>query len=230
MATALGSMGWIEWSSGNPDTALRHLEEGVDLARELGDRWLLARALYLLAHVYAAQASPIADEIARESLGLARELGEKSIEGRGLYFLGVTAIQRGEYDEARGLLEASVALAREVGDRWQAPWSLSFIGVIDMLCGNFAEAAPALEESLALARETGNTWCTARCTGALAWVTLLKDGDVEKGCRAGRVQPSPVSPDRHPHRHWPRQHLPRGVRPGHGRCRCGARPPHRCPR
>jgi len=179
VATGLGSVGWLEWSEGNNEVAQRHLEEGVDLARELGDRWLLARALYLLCHVFAAQNSPLSDVVAREALGLARELGEKSIEGRGLYFLGVTAIQRGEYDAARALLEQSVALAREVGDRWQAPWSLSFIGAIGMLTGHFDEALPALEESLEISRETGNTWCTARCLATLSWVRLLGGGDLE---------------------------------------------------
>ena len=72
-----------------------------------------------------------------------------------LWGAGYLAFAQGDYDQARGLVEASLALARALGDQRGVAAALAQLGRDAHARGDFAAATRQLEESLALFQELG---------------------------------------------------------------------------
>ena len=94
------------------------LEEGVALAREVGDSWVLATALWQLAmnvNRFLGDQDR-AEALARESAALFRQVGDRWGVSGPLGLLGWIAEGRGDSPTAIAMHEEALALQREVGD------------------------------------------------------------------------------------------------------------------
>ncbi|TMF79166.1 MAG: hypothetical protein E6I18_07575 [Chloroflexi bacterium] len=146
------------------DESQRLFEEAVALARQTGDREILAYAVWA----------------SSEPLGLTGQLQEQArllddalaqirataapYEVACLAELCVNAIGRGDKKRARQIADEAVAAARTTGrrmDRWRATWALA----ASLLANEDPASLPAAEEALSLAREVGGP-------GALAEAAL----------------------------------------------------------
>jgi tetratricopeptide (TPR) repeat protein len=108
----------------------------LDLARRIGDRALLADALYNSAFV-SFQAEPDREEVAEgeahleEALALYRELGDRAGVGRVLWGQGTLAWMlgdRGNIERAAGLFEEASLVYREIDDVFQLGWTERMLG------------------------------------------------------------------------------------------------------
>jgi len=82
-ADALAEEGWLAWAQGDWQEAMSLAEEGLAIARGLGEKWRMADALNTLGAVAAAQEQyEQAAEFYQESLTLHQDLGDRSGMGR----------------------------------------------------------------------------------------------------------------------------------------------------
>ena len=98
----------------------------------------------------------------RNTAGIARSLGN----------LGVIALDHGDNDRARSLLEESVALAREADDPALVATALNDLGSVALEQGDLGIAELLHQESLAMRRHLGARCEIARSLnnlGAIAW-------------------------------------------------------------
>jgi predicted ATPase/class 3 adenylate cyclase len=148
-----------EWSAltGDYQAASRLLEEGLQIARRIGDRQLIAGGLYRFAGTARALgALDRAEAMAEESLALSRDVGDAHWAAAALALRGQQAQQRGDFIRARELLEEALALQRERPGVWGVPWTVMMLGELAADEGNTARAAELFGESLCLHAEYGD--------------------------------------------------------------------------
>ena len=137
-------------------------EESLEVARETGDSWSVARALYQLGHVGRLSGDyEGAQALFEESLGLFRESGDEFNIGLALIGAGLMAQQRGEYEGSRSPFEEALAIFRALGVPWAIASVLYCLGSVALDQGDYAGARSFLDESMVLQRELGTRSDTA---------------------------------------------------------------------
>lgn len=132
-------------------------EEALKAAREIGDKWSVARSLYQLGHVGRMSGDySQAHSMFEESLSLFRELGDKFNIGLALIGVGMMVERQRDHQSARRLYEESLFIYRELGDKWGISGSLYCLGGAALYRGDYASAGSILEENLAVAKELGS--------------------------------------------------------------------------
>jgi predicted ATPase/DNA-binding CsgD family transcriptional regulator len=134
-------------------TALTHFEDGLALARELGDQRLTGRALRELGGLTAFQFGDHtrAWALFQEAVECSRAAGDQRSVGTTLLQQGRLAAAEGDFRRARAFFDESVAVLADVGDQWQLSIALEDAGGMALLCGEPDAATVLLEDSLAAA-------------------------------------------------------------------------------
>ena len=83
--------------------------------------------------------------------------------------LGGLAVNRGDHQQARELLNEALAVARETGDRFHISLWLYNLGVLACTTGDFEQARVVLEECVTVSRAQGK-WSAAGALQQLGWV------------------------------------------------------------
>jgi predicted ATPase/class 3 adenylate cyclase len=156
-AAALGQAGRRTRNAGDAAGGRRLLEEGLALARALGDDALVARALSELGFTSRARGDyPAARRELEEALALYRRLGDRWGVAHALSHLALLRHWQGEQDAARATTEELRATARPLGDRRLDAVVYELLGQVAGATGDPAEARRLLEQGLALHRELGD--------------------------------------------------------------------------
>jgi tetratricopeptide (TPR) repeat protein len=156
-ATALTSLGVVEWRRGRFQQAASNLRLAVRLYRGSGDRAGLAAALGNLGLVELKRGSyQQAIRHYQQALALYREVGDRIGEARALGCLGDVDRRQGRYQEATSHLLEALAVYRETGNRTGEAQALVCLGDVDRLQGRYRRAARRHRQALALNRDTGN--------------------------------------------------------------------------
>src|SRR5439155_7680430 len=112
-------------------TRRRLHEEALQVAREIRDKWSIARSLYQLGHVARLSGDyALGHSMFEESLKLFNESGDKFNIALALIGIGQMAEAQGDYQSARRLYEESLTIYRELGDKWGIASSLYSLGCI----------------------------------------------------------------------------------------------------
>jgi predicted ATPase/class 3 adenylate cyclase len=174
---ALRGVGMIAHTQGDYAQAITFFEEGLALARHLGDQPSSAALLNNLGLAalrlgnYARAAALFA-----ESRDLYNALGETAASVLPLANLGNVESLQGHYTAARGHYEQCLALARRVSDLRGSANALNALGTMDYREGDYPSARAHYAESLALHRELGDTVNVAIILGNLGEVAW-RQGD-----------------------------------------------------
>jgi non-specific serine/threonine protein kinase len=180
LASALCELGASLEAQGDEEGARSCALESAELARSVGDRWRYARARMLIA----AFREP--EETIERLLAVAeicREVGDEILLGRVQGNLGWSALQVGDYEQARHFLGESLTRARRFGEVLQVGFGLGNLGLIEVLDGNLGRAVGHLRGELEVARRYGVQNLGAEALWALAGVAAAS-GDAT---RAGRL-------------------------------------------
>jgi predicted ATPase len=171
-AKALYAVGWLAWPQGDGNATRAHLQQSLALARELGDRWLIASSLNSLGNISECLAEyEVARAQQEESLSIFRSMGDQWMVASLCNNLSNTARDQGDFGQALSLAEESIRIRCELGDRAATRMPLIVLGSIRMLQGDYPAALPYFEESLAISRPLGDVrvMAIALCKlGALA--------------------------------------------------------------
>jgi tetratricopeptide (TPR) repeat protein len=141
--------------SGDPDRADALAEECVARARDCGDSWVLAMALWTdgtRRHFDDDDAA--AAPLLEESVRLFRDVGDRWGLAAPLVYLAQIRRDAGRFAEARALSEEALECVRRTGHTWRILACLSDLGEILFWQGDLTGARARLEQSLALCRET----------------------------------------------------------------------------
>src|SRR5579883_61013 len=187
-AKALNAAGYLAHLQGDYAQATVLHEECLALAREVGNKRVVANSLHNLGAVAQEQGDYArAAALYDEGLGLERELGGKAGLAISLHNLGVVAYEQGDLIRALALYEEGLALMRELGDRRGIAISLDNLGDVAYRQGDYTRATALFEESLTLARDVGDLRGIAYCLEGLGSVMSAQEDDGATLKRAARL-------------------------------------------
>lgn len=168
----------------NRQAAFDLLREGLWLAREVDDKWLLATCLLSLGVSELRQGNPSeARTRFEESLGLIQALGDHMMRQDVIKGLGEVAATEKDYPRALRWYEEGLVLAHEIGDI-DSIINLGFCtGYVFQCCGDNDQAAHLFRESLQVAVRSGEKYSLLRALAGLGVVAQAR-GD---SCRAVRL-------------------------------------------
>jgi predicted ATPase/class 3 adenylate cyclase len=196
-ARALGALGGVAYWLGDLEAVEAAYREAVEILREVGDRHLLAQALFDLGFVplMARGDAKQSTALIRESLATAPE---DDLALRGRIWNGIGFLESFAGNDAGGIdaLERGIALHRQVGERFALCEALIGMAGILFVQGNLPAARPYLEEATrvaggspspilvammvlphaVLANHEGDPDRAARLVGA--WARIERDSDL----------------------------------------------------
>ena len=154
----LRGMGMLALRQGDYPAARAALEEGLAIARQVGDRRVLAPTLTTLGFVARVQDDyPAARPALQEGLTVACEVGDTFHTAMALHHLGLLALEADrDLDAAWSLNEQSLALYRQLGNRRMAAVVLGNMGRVARARGDLAAARAVLAESVVALRDVGD--------------------------------------------------------------------------
>ena len=168
---------------GDGPAAVAYAEEGLALARELGDPLALGRA-----HFAAGMAWAFSDDVARaavayeQAVALLRTTGVTSWEALALGELGDTRLMMGDVAEAVLLLDEALALHRRIEFPLGIALTLGERAHAARMQGDQVLAARLFAESIAVAAEIGSERLLLGAVAGLAGVALAL-GQPERAAR-----------------------------------------------
>ena len=169
----------LEWSGhgaamrGDHSTFRKRSEESIALAREVGDRCVLAETLLRYGHFIDHH---MAREPLEESLAIWRELAERWKVAECLTLLGEVEVVVGNPAKARRNFHESLTIARSIGERHQLAYVLEIFGGFEIFA-NLGHAIGYLTESQSLYRELGDAMGVTSIEGLLGWLAYRNGRD-----------------------------------------------------
>jgi DNA-binding CsgD family transcriptional regulator len=159
LARGLVELAFLLLLTGDHERALESSAASLLPAREDGDPYRLAQALYVrsLAVGYGAGRWDEAITLLEEARVLAGSLDDPAlVQAFVLWQLGIALLQKGERERGVALLEEVLALQLETGRHMEAGAVLALLGRLDREAGDGARAARRYGESLRLQRESSS--------------------------------------------------------------------------
>jgi tetratricopeptide (TPR) repeat protein/transcriptional regulator with XRE-family HTH domain len=156
-AALCAALAWLYLASGRRAQSVAAAKRAADLARAVGDEWILAdvevrrgRALCELGRVEQAR------RVVEAALPLVEAVGHAEALCRLFNNLGDIYKRRGEFDQSRRWREQALELAARIGDPTHTQWALAALGELLFLRGDWVAARAHLARAVAV-------------TGSVAW-------------------------------------------------------------
>jgi len=155
----------------DPEKAATILERSIRLARERGDRPLLAKLLWNKTQTDLWRGADDAGVAAgRESEAIARDIGDKEQLAFTLNSLGQAFRELARLDDAEAVLKESIALFHEVGNKPLEADSWSTLAFIHLYRGDLASALSSGQEAYGIADSIANDWGRSYALFTPNWV------------------------------------------------------------
>jgi predicted ATPase/DNA-binding XRE family transcriptional regulator len=138
----------LGWDQRDPRRGREHLEEAVLLLRRIGDWRYLARALGLLGLTVLSNGDL---EAAQEFLDEADEVNQRTNRSAMEFVLtgkGILCMLRGEYGQARALLQQNIDNLEKMGNRVGVLWGQARLAQVALREGSVSEANQILVETI----------------------------------------------------------------------------------
>jgi predicted ATPase/class 3 adenylate cyclase len=149
---ALEAAGGVAYWQGDMRTAKSFYDDALLIARRLGDKKVIADALYNAFFPATVDKSdlPTGRRLLEESISMFREVDDRPGVTRALWAMGnlLRSLDPPDNPGARAALEESMVGFRKLGDRFGLSWTLHTLGLVDFSLGNVPGARRAWEEAL----------------------------------------------------------------------------------
>src|SRR5439155_26261133 len=164
-------------------------EEGLAVAKELGDQEHVARCLNSLANLALSADEDRVRAIAllEEALTVVRAERLKEYEPTVLYNLGGMACDQGDYSRAIALYQEALAICEEMGDTTRIAWMYRGLGCVALEQRDYELATRFFKESLTLLRDVGEKLGITEALELLARATAESGQNREDIRRADRL-------------------------------------------
>jgi tetratricopeptide (TPR) repeat protein len=178
----LAAGGMAYWQADIPATGAAY-EEALQRARRLGDRRLLAQALYNAAFPRVIQARPEeARSLLEEALAAAGQLGDAALEGEVLWGFGTFCWFRGDKKAAEPWYAQALEKLAGTDAAFVQGWTYRMLGEVRLSRGAVEEARGDLERSLSMFAEDGDISGIVLLIRDVAQLALAS-GDPERALR-----------------------------------------------
>jgi predicted ATPase len=205
LARASARLAWVQVMNGlDVNRAVALGEEGLSVARGLGDPWELAETLNDLGSAYGDRDhSQRSVNLLEEALQLRRSIGDVAGIADSLNNLGWEAILAENYPKAVAYLQESLELARLLTDRPHVVLALDNLALAYLFAGEPAVAEELFSESLRICREIGDRRVAEEVLIGMAGVAALQQawdraarlaGAAARTAVEGELVPSAVVP------------------------------------
>jgi serine phosphatase RsbU (regulator of sigma subunit) len=157
-ARILDKIAAIHFEAKDGESAVKYLEQSLELYREFGSQNEIAYAIIQLGNVYK-RVLPVYEiglKHYAEAFDIFKELDDKRGLADVLNNIGTILEFQGKLEEALGYYLRSLAYVKQVDEKYLLGVSLNDIGSVEMKLGKFSDAKGHLEESLKLAYELGD--------------------------------------------------------------------------
>jgi predicted ATPase/class 3 adenylate cyclase len=180
---ALEAAGGIAYWQFDLEGQSRFYEQALAVSEEIGDKGLIANALYNIGFPFI-QRKQISEArtYMERSLALYEEIGDVAGVARAHWGLGDADYTEEKYDDARYHIGLSLSGARKVGDEFLVGWSLFTLGITEMRSGNLPTAREGLREALMMFSGVGDVTGTLFCFESLGEIEV-REGRPERGLR-----------------------------------------------
>jgi DNA-binding CsgD family transcriptional regulator len=169
MCDALNCLGAIAYHRSDFAAARAYAEDGLAIARRLGDSTMASQALVTLGNTiqFLGELGPAAAHY-KEAIALSRRTGDLARVSIALGNLALLAMRQDDFDTARPAVEEALALQRRLGGRYSVSRMLSWRATIAARAGDPSAARRMLRESLNIACEVGDPDCMSGSHANLA--------------------------------------------------------------
>jgi predicted ATPase/DNA-binding CsgD family transcriptional regulator len=183
LSSALATLAHVSLFQGNPGDTRELAGESLQLLREMGEPWGIARALCYQGLAMIELGEPLAAQsLLEESVALFRAVGDRQLLAQSLNALGLAALRRGDYARADSRFEEALAVARETGAEQYLTEALTHLGTLALRLSDSQQSAAFYQQSLALNRALGNRNGLAENLAGLAEVAS-RLGQPERAAR-----------------------------------------------
>jgi predicted ATPase/DNA-binding SARP family transcriptional activator len=172
------------WLGGDHERAKVRAEEGLELARALGNDRALTRALSVHAWLLRDYGeTEAAARFADECVDIARRGNVTPTElAFGLWLQGSVHFTAGDFDVARAAQEEAATIWRSEGTRWGLSQVLHGLAIIALVRGELDEAGRLCREAVAELRRERDAYWICRTLEGLAAV-LARQGSFDRAAR-----------------------------------------------
>jgi predicted ATPase/DNA-binding XRE family transcriptional regulator len=182
-AKALVVAGAFALSHGDYERSKRYFEEGLELARRVGDEFLAGWARVGCGLVAMGRTDhEAATSHLEEALRSFREVGQDYGVAHVTTYLGMAALTSGDVGLATQKFEEGLAMARRLGDRLSTYITLYNLAQVALSRGDYHGAVNLFEEGVTLSGEVGDRANLAYCLEGLAVVAGVQ-GDTMRSTR-----------------------------------------------
>ena len=178
LALCLGFLG-VNVFGDDPTAGESMIEEGLVIARALGDEWILGLLLCWRGVLFSAkQDYQAAQRALEESLSHFQSMGDRHEAAIASNLIGWACAREGNLAQARQEFEKNLPFFRQANDRHYIRMSLQNLGDLSRLEERYDLAKKYYEETLEIARELGNKFYILLTTRALG-IVALHDGELD---------------------------------------------------
>lgn len=183
-AKVLHRAGMLAFRTGDQAATRALFEEGLKIAREVGDkRQIVANLLGLGRLVALRQGNHAAGHrLFDEGLAIARELGDRPSEGSAIHCLAALARLEGDQERAVAFYKESLTLHRDLGDERAVAMEQLNLGFMAFHQGDTHSATGLFEDSLRSSYERGDKYIMPPNLVGLAAVAAAS-GDPSRAAR-----------------------------------------------
>jgi len=151
------------------------VEEGLRIAADAGDAWLLVFGRYILGWTQRHREWTLGMETIRVALDEARVLGDVWLMSEIMNTLGFMALYVGDADLARALLLEGEVLVQRTGDRWLASEFTYHLGLLKSAGGDYSDGRRLFEDTLSHQRVIGDQNAIGATIHCLGWIAVAEN-------------------------------------------------------
>lgn len=170
-------LGWTLFLQGKNVEAEQIVQQSLELYSKIGDRWGVAKNLFILGNSLTARGLLAeAEAPLRQSWAICREIGDRRSRLLVNRNLAILTLWFGDYDQTGQLLVEAASLSQEFDDQIGLAYALRERGKLELARGEYAQASETLQKSMAITDEIGSQWESAATLDDLG-VALRLSGD-----------------------------------------------------
>lgn len=154
------------------DEAILHVTKAIEMARTTGNKLIEGRSLSELVELLAGLSDTLEEARMQleESFKICKEIDDKVTESQNLDWYGRFYNWRGEFSQAKEMLNRALVLNEKLGNNFHKLTTLFFLSIVHTGKGEYNDAISTVQRCLQLSEEWGIVYFVPRALNVLGWI------------------------------------------------------------